>query len=529
MVWILWALLFACSPSDDPDESPSTLEASGVVVCEEPEQRAELGPMALTELGPGWTEQVEEEEAEDFIHGYGIALGDIDANGQMDIVLVHRSRTQIWMGLADGGWEESTNRLSKPEERAEHQNWSTNVASLADVDGDGDLDLYLAFEKIPDQLYLNDGEGYFENQTEASGLSQETLGTRAIAWGDLDGDLDLDLVLGANGPEEEDFGDPNSILLNDGSGRFEDVSTLLTEEERIGYTQSIGVLDFDLDGHSDIYIINHRPEYGGNQLLFNDGALGLSADAESGAQLSIQGMGLGIGDLNDDALPDLLLADTFGLKLLLSSGPRRWAEGANALGLSIDLARGQHAAWSSHLEDMDNDGLLDAAAAFGPVKEDLLAKKRMEQPDELWLQQPDGQFLAAARDWGLDDLGNGHALALVDLNQDGYLDWLLNSRQEPAKAWLSRCGESSWLILRLRDHAPNTFAIGSRVEVEAGGQIYRRWLSSGSTGMALSHSTELHFGLGANQTIDRLRVTWPGGEVETWEDLLPRQVLQITR
>jgi hypothetical protein len=51
------------------------------------------------------------------------------------------------------------------------------------------------------------------------------------------------------------------------------------------------------------------------------------------------------------------------------------------------------------------------------------------------------------------------------------------SRLEPAKAWLSRCGEAYWLILRLRDHHPNTFAIGSRVEVEAGGKVLRRWLS----------------------------------------------------
>ena len=302
----LFAASIACTPAESPSEgSASTLESGGIIQCEAPSLRDSLGPMQRTDLGPGWTEQMTEDESEDFIHGFGIAVGDLDANGLMDIVLAHRSRPQIWMGQPDGSWEESTDRLSKPDERSGPQNWSSNIASLADVDGDGDLDLYLAFEKIADQLYLNDGEGYFENHTEESGLSQETLGTRAIAWGDLDADLDLDLVLGANGPEDEDFGDPNSILLNDGSGHFEDVSSLLSDDEREGYTQSIGLLDFDQDGYSDIYIINHRPEYGGNQLLFNDGALDLAIDPESGAQLSMQGMGLGVGDLNEDAIPDL--------------------------------------------------------------------------------------------------------------------------------------------------------------------------------------------------------------------------------
>ena len=243
------------SPSDAYDSSEmgghsdtsvpqSTLEQSGIVRCEDPSLRESLGPFALTELGPGWLTQTgDDEAAESFEYGYGLAVGDLDADGWPDIVLAHLTRPQLWMGSAEGQWsEESTDRIRIPDELLVGDAWSSTLPSLADMDGDGDLDLYLAMESISDQIYLNDGTGHFENWTTASGLPSSIEGVRGLAWGDLDGDLDLDLMVGANGLEEGDYGDPNYVLFNDGSGRFEDRSEQLTEEERMGYTQVVGIL-----------------------------------------------------------------------------------------------------------------------------------------------------------------------------------------------------------------------------------------------------------------------------------------------
>ena len=515
----------------DTGDPQSTLEQSGVILCEDPSLRDTLGPFEFMDLGPGWLTQLAEyDTSEDFLYGYGLAVGDINDDTWPDIVLAHLTRPQLWMGSAEGQWtEESAERLPRPDALTDGQDWSSTLASLADVDGDGDLDLYVSTTDIPDQMYLNDGTGHFENWTIESGLPTTIEGVRGLAWGDLDGDLDLDLLVGANGPEEGDYGDPNYVLINDGTGRFEDGSARLSEEERVGYTQVVGILDFDGDAAQDMYIINHRPEYVGNRMLFNDGASQFSTDADAGANLDMQGMGLGIGDLNDDGLPDLFLADSFGLKLLVSAAPRLWAESAIARGLTIDMGQGQVSSWSTHLEDMNNDGLLDAAATFGPVQSVLEAGQQLMQPDELWLQQEDGQFQAVGPEWGLAHTGYGRTLGLVDLNQDGHLDWLLNSRQEPAIALLSRCSAASWVRVELRDVAPNTRAIGSQIQIDAGGKTHRRWLSSGSTGMCLSQVTDLHVGLGEADTIDRLMVTWPDGEVEVWEDLAARQVIRITR
>ena len=110
------------------------------------------------------------------------------------------------------------------------------------------------------------------------------------------------------------------------------------------------------------------------------------------------------------------------------------------------------------------------------------------------------------RQWdrvGFGAYGYGRALGLVDLNQDGHLDWLLNYSEEPAMALLSRCSAASWVRVELRDGTPNTRAIGSQIQIEAGGKTHRRWLSSGSTGMCLSQVTDLHVGLGeADTSID---------------------------
>src|SRR5690606_33873904 len=99
----------------------------------------------------------------------------------------------------------------------------------------------------------------------------------------------------------------------------------------------------------------------------------------------------------------------------------------------------------------------------------------------------------------------------------------------PTRLYLSRCGEESWLRVRLRAPAPNTFAVGAQVRVWSGGASQVRWVHAGGTNYASGLPPEVHFGLGAHDLVDRLDITWPDGAVSNLFDLDGRQILDVRR
>ena len=239
--------------------------------------------------------------------------------------------------------------------------------SLADADGDGDVDLVLPRMHAPLKLYLND-DGAFDDATESAGLALSTLssGTNAALFIDHDADGDLDLVVGDRdvgihllvrdgtryrahpgspfggaGPWESlvaaDYdgdgaldvfacaygridadhqpgsyvdaldGAPNLLLRNAGSAGFEDATAaagLSPHARRWSY--SAGWADYDRDGDLDLYVAN---DYGPNQLLRNDGARFVDVAAESGAEDRGNGMSVSWFDANGDARLDLYVSN----------------------------------------------------------------------------------------------------------------------------------------------------------------------------------------------------------------------------
>jgi hypothetical protein len=94
---------------------------------------------------------------------------------------------------------------------------------------------------------------------------------------------------------------------------------------------------------------------------------------------------------------------------------------------------------------------------------------------------------------------------------------------------LSRCGSNAWLKVRTKAPAPNTFAIGARVRVEAGGVVQDRWIRTGGTSLYAAYHPEVLFGLGQASQIDRLEILWPDGAISWWEDVDPRQTIEVVR
>ncbi len=559
-LFLVW-LLPACRPEEPekseeetlqtttpvPDDGFTTpLEAltqSGTIRCDAPEDRSARGAFYEADLGDEWRSQRPRSLPEDATTSpsAGITVVDFTGDGMLDVFLPQDGPCMLFVGQPDGTLrDQSVDRI--PHAVSPCFAWS---GSPGDADGDGDIDLYITREAMPDELWQNDGTGRFTDVTAEAGLPDLSCGSRSASWGDMDGDGDLDVfvarhrVILRDEPEpcprdvavEWSYppGNPNTLLENRGDGTFVDVSYRLPIPLIYGYSFIGGWLDIDSDGDQDIVMVNDFGMYAAPTTTYiNDGEGRFhEISAEAGLTLAIYGMSLAVGDLNADARPDILVSDIDQLHVLTSFAPGLWVDQARSLGVTPDLVGGQHAAWGNALEDINNDGLLDAVVVFGPTEDPLAAGTGDEvfQPDGVYLQQRSGTFVDMARVLGLDQTSVGRGLVVMDYDHNGWLDILRTDyRTGPAKVHLQRCGEEAWTTVALEGPLGG---YGARIEVVAGDLVLRRWNNPSSTSLASSGPSQVHFGLDDEEWIDVLRITWADGTVSRFEHLPSRQHLVV--
>ncbi len=552
-------LLFRCSEEDCPDSGgdssigtddsgetgspfvgvPTSLTESGVLVCEDSSLRESEGPMRVAHGGDDWQVQaVDPDGAGGLSKGRGVSIGDFDADGNLDIFLPNLGPDQLYRSVSLGVYEDVTS-----------VKWPAGIeytsASVAvDYDDDGDLDLTAVNRGGPNALWQNDGTGKFVRLPN-TGWTTEFHGTTGAAWGDVDDDGDLDVVLYAHfvAPtsdwDENNPGpaDPSELYLNNGDGTFMDVSHVLdaANSDLMGaYTYAGGFHDIDLDGDLDLVFVNDLGSLRkGNVVLRNDSEDGslvlVDVTSDWGLELAIFGMGLGVGEINGDGRPDLVHAswDALPLQESLPDGTYYRNEAVRSLEPEIGVS---DVAWGTQFADMDNDGLEDLIVAFGYIREDHEGLGNPElQPDNLFLQQVDGTFVEVGAEWGVDHDGMNRGLSTADLNGDGYLDIVRRDLEGDAIIDMSRCGDNAWLRIQLKQPAPNVDAVGARVEIRVDGVTQTRWIRAGGTSYASSDPLEVHFGLGDNETVERILVTWPDGKQSLERDVETRQSVEITR
>ncbi len=298
--------------------------------------------------------------------GGRLALGDLDGDGDLDaflggLQLGLGNANQVWLNDGTGVFTDSHQRLG---------NSDTNDIALGDLDGDGDLDAFAANGTLnqgqPNQVWLNDGKGVFDNPYPDLGSTRST----AVALGDLDGDGDLDAFI--TNHENQ----PNEVWLNIGSGLFSDSG------QRLGNADSwdVELGDMDGDGDLDAFVANANllGAYGEpNRVWLNNGAGIFTPTAQSLGDAS--SVGVGLGDLDEDGDLDAFVAnaDTGGYNTSQGDPDQVWLNTQPQLYLPIIMAnngsmfevssvrqltacenQGRHHIFT-RIVDSDGDGLSD--------------------------------------------------------------------------------------------------------------------------------------------------------------------------
>jgi hypothetical protein len=498
----------------DPSLAKVRVHEEGVQACEAPEERAELGPFERRQSAAPATSMR-------YLWASGLLVGDLDNDGLHDIIAPTEPYAQLFHGETGGVTQ-------LPSLRGFDLSMGAG-GTLADYDGDGDLDVLLTRFQRPDRLLRNDGDGRFSDVTETAGLGEAGPST-CSTWADVDGDGDLDVFVGRYGDLLGDGAPaPSKLYENQGDGTFVDRSEHLPDEVQGAFTRMAGFHDLDGDSLPELLVVNDLGDP--SALLWNRGGRFVADDGSSGFGQAVRGAGLGVGELDGDGVPDLLVTEWGRMSLLQSGGGDGWIDHASPRGLRSDVGRGQEVPWGAELVDLDNDGDLDALVAYGHLEvEGYDWYNPEEQPDAVFLQAPDGTFVDTAEAWGMADRGVGRGFVAVDLDRDGFLDLVKRDLVGSSVMYLSRCDDRAWLRVRLdQPGRANGFAVGATVRVWVGERFHQRTVTAGGTGFGSGGPPELHFGLGMVDEVDSIEVIWPDGERSVVGATATRQGLQLTR
>ncbi len=474
------------------------------------------------------------------VMGGGVALIDADADGDLDLYFCQGGPIgagpdppcRFYRNNGDGTFADATDQAGVP-----GPSYAMG-ASVGDVDGDGRDDLLVTGWRGL-RLYRSRGDGTFDEITEPWGLADAgDLWTTSAAFADLDGDGDLDLYIAsylkydpANAPYcaapdgrrdycgPEGFpAEPDRLYRNDGDRFVEigDAAGLVRPDDGRG----LGVLIADLvgDERSDVYVAND----GSRCLLYeNRGDLrfaevglasGVAVDARGKAPA---GMGVALGDLDGDGLDDLIVANIRdrGTLAFRNRGGGLYADDSIPLGIAGPTR--PVTGFGLVVEDLDADGRPDLFQANGHVLDRERPNVPFAMPSTL-LRNLGGRFVAAPAEGPLARPTLGRGLAAGDLDGDGRPELVLASLDAPPAILRADPPAGHWLALELIGAPPShRSAVGARLEVEAGGRSQARQVVGGGSYLSAS-DRRLFFGLGAAAKVDRLTVRWPSGRVESW-------------
>lgn len=491
-------------------------------------------------------------EPEEF--GGGVAAGDYDGDGLVDLFVVRGDigHNLLYRNLGDNRFQDVAHEAGVAYTKRIDENYRHSGPAFADMDGDGDLDLFVGgLEHDPSFLFRNNGDGTFSDITQGSGIdtitSQYTLSS-AFGDYDLDGDLDMFLTHWGTPREAGASIDTEHLWRNDTAGdriRFTDVSLIsgiaveIIEPDPVG--SSLGG-DFDYtftptfaritdDRYPDLVI---AADFLTSRYFVNNGDGTFTNETDPSVIVDRNGMGSAVGDYDGDgdldwfvssiwAIPDSLGNQTFELgNRLYNNHGGRFSDVTEAAGV-----RDGGWGWGACFADFDNDGDLDLYHTNGWLEPFEPSNFHIDE-SRLFLAHGDGTFTEAADAAGLTDIELGHGIVCADFDDDGDVDIFQTHLNETNSAtlWRNDSPRNNYLKVELVGRPPNTEAAGARIRATVAGTQQLREIHIGSNFTSQNPAVQI-FGLGEATRVDTLEVEWPDGHRTTLTDIEQGQTVVV--
>jgi len=495
----------------------------------------------------------------------GVAAIDYDNDGWMDIYFVNgaelpamkKTSPQFWNRLYrnnhDGTFSDVTQQAGVAGE-----GYSMGVA-VGDYDNDGNQDIFVA--GVNRNILLRNDGGRFTDVTERAGLTgidpqRGKIWSVAAAWLDYnnDGYLDLFVVNYCKWHPEIDpycgamkegwrtycFPDryeglPNQLFRNNGDGTFTDVSAESGIGKYIGKGMGVAVADYDDDGFVDIFVANDTLP---NFLFHNNGRGGFEEVAlTAGVAFNDNGrpvssMGVDFRDYDNDGRPDLIVSALEGetFPVFRNLGKGFFADETYASGLGLETVK--RSGWGLGIFDFNNDGFKDLFTVNGHVNDniELYNQQTYRQPNSLFANLRNGTFGEVSRAAGTDfQIRQAHrGCAFADFNNDGKIDVVTTSLNEPAELWINdSAGEHHWLMIRLVGTRSNRDGLGAKIKLTTASGAVQFNHATTSVGYASSSDVRVHFGLAKEKAVRSLEVRWPSGTTQVLREVAVDRILTI--
>ena len=499
----------------------------------------------------------------------GVAVFDYNNDGLLDIFFTNGAAipslaksdasysNRLFRNNGDGTFTDVTEKAG-----LQGGGYSMGVAA-GDYDNDGFVDLYITGVNR-NQLFHNNGDGTFTDVTEKAGVGGivPKLGKAwsvAAGWFDYnnDGLLDLFVVNYLNYNIKTathcvqqghpaycspvDFlGTPNILYRNNGDGTFTDVSEQSNISKYVGKGMGLAFADYDNDGFTDIFVSNDTFE---NYLFHNNGdgtftnvAL-LAGVAYNAFGKAIAGMGVDFRDIDNDGKPDIFETAMFGegFPLYKNLGDGHFQDVTAAAGLSALTSRST--AWGAGIFDFDNDGNKDLFTANADILDNAmeLAHRPFAEPNRVFRNKGDLSFedVSSTAGTAFSVPAAHRGAAFGDLNNDGKIDVVVTVLNGPPEIWMNRSNTQNggnrnhWIILKLVGVKSNRDGLGTKVKIATSlGTQYNQ----ATTAVSYSSSSDkrIHFGLGPAGVLDNIELTWPSGIRQVLKNVKADQILTVT-
>ncbi|MEL6904006.1 MAG: FG-GAP-like repeat-containing protein [Planctomycetota bacterium] len=468
------------------------------------EERAPGSRLYLNDGAGRFSDATEAAGLEHVAFGMGVAAGDVDGDGDVDVVTTGVGGNRLFLngGAPEGGAPRFVDATADSGLAGAPEHWTTS-AGFFDMDGDGDLDLFVC--------------RYVQWSREIDAAQANTLDGEDRAYG----------------PPTNFKGTFPSLYRNDGGGRFTDVSAEAGVEVRSASTnepvaKSLGVsfLDADDDGDTDVFVANDTVQ---NFLFVNDGAgrfeergdaLGFGFDRNG---RSTGAMGIDVADFRGDGNYGVCIGNFANeMSSLYVRSARRFAFTDDAIGEGIGSPSRARLSFGLFFFDYDLDGREDLLQINGHLEENIHrtqpSQSYLQPPQLFWNQGSDARSCfvevppETAGDLVRDMAGRGSAYA--DIDGDGDQDVLIVQVGRPAVLLRNdQALDRRWLRVALRQDGANPFGLGSTITVREGDRELRRFVTRTRSYLSQSEVVAT-FGLGVEPGEVTLSVEWPDGTAQ---------------